>query len=319
MVRREAARKAALAAFVPPQPQATVQGAVLPLQKKDKAELHPELHPGVPAAAASSSPTELASVPAAAPKRELPQKAKGGSDASSSQVKRRKKVAMDKAQKATKRPMPPSPSQGEHRQQLDVQLQPSPSLGRHMQRRALVAGKLVRKRFLVQLASLFSRRSRHDCWQPGFLQQKLLYNVLWWLRRHHLPPEFCTDVGQPCRSPRQDELWASAYGCVLEVSSQMGISVHDNPRFSHSRFRTNVCDAVPKGTRLAVQEAKLGWIRVTYAECAQHALWVRFTSQQQYNSNYSPYGEFFNDFANCFQEEPQWLRELELRYSASNG
>ena len=87
MVHREAAREAALAAFVPPQPRATVQGAVLLLPKEDK----PERHPEVLAAATSSSPAELAAVPAAAPKRGLPLKAKEEAAASSSQVKRRKK------------------------------------------------------------------------------------------------------------------------------------------------------------------------------------------------------------------------------------
>ena len=250
VVRREAARKAALAAFVPPQPRAIVQGVVLPLPKPDKPGIHPELATEEPAAA----PVELA----AAPRGNQPPKSMKEFGTFSSRAKCKRE-----------------------------------------------ANKKLKKRFLQQLASLFFK-VQHAVWQPGFLRQKMLYNVLWWLRRHHLPPEFWMGGGQPCRSPRQDELWVPAYGRVLEVSSQMGISVHDSPHFSHSRFRTDACDTwvdtISKGTRLVVQEAQLGWIRVTYAGCAQHALWVRFTSQQQYNSNYSPYGEFFNGFANCTQE-----------------
>ena len=68
MVRREVARKAALAAFVPPQPRAIVQGVVLPLPKPDKLGIHPELVTEEPAAA----PAELA----AAPKGKQPPKGK---------------------------------------------------------------------------------------------------------------------------------------------------------------------------------------------------------------------------------------------------
>ena len=55
---------------------------------------------------------------------------------------------------------------------------------------------------------------------------------------------------------------------------------------------------IPNGTVLKVQDASWGWIQVAYADAPMGApdMWVRFTEQHQYNSNYGPYGEFYNDF-----------------------
>lgn len=252
MVRREAARAAALAAFLRPRPRTIVQGVVLP---PPKAEPHPELASEMPTA----TPTELA----AAPKGDRPPKGKKESGTSSSQVKRKQKATW-----------------------------------RH------------RKRFLQQLASLFSR-GKLAVWQPGFMQQKMLYCVFWWLRSHHnhdpctILPEFSMQGGYACFSPRMGALWSPRAGRVLMVRSSSRsrpyIPFWTCRLYPHAVVFDGHSGLIPNGTVLKVQDASWGWIQVAYADAPMGApdMWVRFTEQHQYNSNYGPYGEFYNDFVYC--------------------
>ena len=274
MVHREAAREAALAAFVPPQPRATVQGAVLPLPKEDKPERHFELATEVLAAATSSSPAELAAVPAAAPKRGLPLKAKEEAAASSSQVKRRKKVALDKTQKATKGPMPPLPLQVKRRQQLAPQSRPSPSQERHMQQRALGTGEgkaegKRRRRFLQQLASAFTR-VKPAFWYECFRQQEMMCATLWWLRHHWVTP---LDYNWSHKVP-PDEIPKK-----IRLQEEAGLDFWSSvPLSRFANFEKEPAGHIPYYSRLSVDTTKGSWLGVVYEDAAKrkddHIMWV---------------------------------------------